>query len=64
MVMLAWDGVVLVDNRNWLNKKIIKKDNFLSARQEDLLAFLKKKLATVAGKMAIRLGRSVVFLLG
>ena len=25
MVMLAWDGVVLVDNKNWLNKKIMKK---------------------------------------
>ena len=54
----------LAEEKDWLNKKIIKKDNFRSARQEDLLAFLKKKLATVAGKMAIRLGRSVVFLLG
>ena len=57
-----WRG--LAEEKDWLNKKIIKKDNFLSSRQEDLLAFLKKKLATVAGKMAIRLGRSVVFLLG
>ena len=64
MVMLAWDGGALVDNKNWLNKKIMKKGKFCPVGRSEFSVCFEEKLATGAGKLAGGLVRYVVFLLG